>query len=213
MGHKLVTRHFGYNIWVTMVHSDEFFLHNPLKVIRQAKKEGADYVKWRALHVLPHVSEYDESYLENPGASVSKLFRHYYHYGPKGSFLEYRMFQSIPGLKWESGQGNIIPRNMKKVLSLYPAYLHYKVHNLSMSPYTPEGIHKQHWNKVSEISYKSSNSKRGVGIRWNVKKTSDFFVDHFPNSNKYKYISKLEGDGNIERYLDIGESFKGLTHC
>lgn len=212
MGQKLVTSHFGYGVWVTMVHSDEFYLHNPLKVIEKAENEGADHVKWRALHVLPHVSEY-ENYLKNSNAPVSELFHHYYHYGPKGSFLENRMFRNTPGLKWEPGQGNILPRNMKKVLSLYPAYLHYKVHNLSLSAYTEEGIHKQHWNKVTERSYKSSDAKRGVGIRWSVKDTRDFFVDHFPNSHKYKYISKLGEDGSIESYLDIDESFKGFTAC
>ena len=59
----------------------------------------------------------------------------------------------------------------------------------------------------------SDTMEQGTIIRWNVKETRDFFVDHFPNSHKYKYVSKLEGDANIESYLDIGESFKGLTNC
>ena len=212
LGHALVTKHFGYDLWITMLHTDEFFLHNPLKVIQKAEKEGADHVKWRALHVLPHVSEY-ENYLSSPGAPVADLFHHYYHFGPlKGSFLEDRMFLSVPGLVWDSSQGKVIPSYLKKSLSVHPSYLHYKVHNLSSSTYNTNGIHKNHWNKVSEDSYRKKISKRGVGIRWKIQSTRDFFVDHFPNSNKYKYISIFK-NGKIEDYLEIGESFKGLTVC
>mmetsp|Transcript_6375 Transcript_6375/g.21305 ORF Transcript_6375/g.21305 Transcript_6375/m.21305 type:complete len:346 (+) Transcript_6375:93-1130(+) len=213
LGHKIITRKFGYDLWITMAHTDEFYVHSPLKVIEQAEKENADFVSWRALHVLPHPSEY-ENYLLNPDAPVPQLFRHYYHFGPaKGAFLERRMFYSKPGLHWDHRQGSILPLNLKKEVSIKPAYMHYKVHDLSLDAYTTSGIHRKHWSKVSDEGYaKHKYEKRGVGIRWKVHHVRDFFVDHWPNSSKYKYVSKYENN-KIEPYLDIGESFKDSYRC
>ena len=163
-----------------MAHSDVFYFHSPLKIIDKAEKESADFVKWHALHVLPHPSEY-ENYIKNPDSPVTELFRHYHHYGPlKGAFLEYRMFLNKPDLHWDIKQGSIIPLNLKKQLSVHPAYIHYKVHDLTRDAYTLDGMHKNHWNKVSQQSYSNPNAKQGVGIRWKVCTTQDFFVDHFP---------------------------------
>lgn len=214
LGHKLVTDIFGYNIWITMAHADEFFFHSPLKIIDQAEKEKADFVKWRALHVLPHPSEYNY-YLEHKDVPVTDLFRHYYHFGPgskKGSFLESRMFRSRADLYWNHKQGTILPVGLNKELSLHPAYLHYKVHDLSTAAYTVEGIHKHHWSRVSSEGYDDPRTKRGVGIRWRVQSLRDFFVDHFPNSKKYDHVSRFDGK-NIESYLDIGDKFKGDAEC
>jgi len=212
LGHGLVTEIFGHDVWITMAHSDEFFVHSPLKVIEHAAKESADFVRWRALHVLPHPSEY-EYFLSHEDAPVTELFRHYYHYGPtKGSFLERRMFFNKPGLRWDHRQGLILPMNLRRESSIHPAYLHYKVHNLSLAAYTQDGIHRQHWNKVTDDSYENPTAKRGVGIRWKVRNVRDFFVDKFPNSNKYSHLSKYQ-DRKIERYLDVGDEFKDLFEC
>ena len=212
LGYKLVTDIFGLGIWITMAHTDEFYVHSPLKIIDLAEKEKADFVRWRALHVLPHPSEY-ENYQNHRRAPVTELFRHYYHYGPgKGSFLESRMFRSSAKLYWDHKQGSILPLNLKKEISVHPAYMHYKVHNLSLDAYTIEGVHKQHWDHVSSRAYSNPNSKLGVGIRWKVQSERDFFVDHFPNSKKYNYVSKFENN-MIESYLDVGEIFKDNYAC
>jgi len=212
LGTDLVTELFGYDVWITMAHSDEFYYHSPLKIIELAEKEGAELVKWRALHILPHPGEY-ENYIKNPDSPVTELFRHYYHYGPeKGAFLEYRMFLNKPDLTWDHKQGSLLPLQLKKQLSIYPAYLHYKVHELTLDAYTSEGIHKNHWNKVSRKSYSKPDTKQGVGIRWNVHATRDFFVDHFPNSKKYNYVSVFENN-HIESYLDVGDEYKEYGKC
>jgi len=212
LGHELITNIFGYGVWITMAHSDEFYVHSPLKVIERAKIEKADYVRWSALHVLPHPSEF-KHFLAHPDAPVTEIFRHYYHFGPvKGAFLESRMFLNKPDLLWKVDQGSILPKNIEKELSLHPAYMHYKVHELSLDSYTVDGVHKNHWNKVVDEVYVNPNAKRGVGIRWKVEKVSDFFVDHFPNSKKYKYVS-VSNNGVIEKYLDIGDDFKDAFPC
>jgi hypothetical protein len=213
LGHKLITQQFGYNVWITMAHTDEFYIHSPFKVIKQAEIEKADFVRWSALHVLPHPSEY-ESFLRNPGSPVTELFRHYYHFGPtKGAFLESRMFYSKIGLSWRNMQGSILPSNLKKEFSLHPAYMHYKLYQLSLDAYTSEGVHKRHWDRVSSDMYQNADAKKGVGIRWNVQNIRDFFVDHFPNSKKYNHISVLGKNNMIEKYLDIGEKFKDRFFC
>lgn len=205
LGHRLVSKHFGYDIWITMAHTDEFYVHSPKAVAEHAQAEGADHVKWRALHVLPHPSEYN-LYLRNPDTPAPELFRHYHHYGPKGSFTEYRTFFSSRKLFWQRKQGEIIPQtNLKRVATILPSYLHYKVHNLSTSAYTLEGIHKQHWNHVTRSAYSKPNYKTGVGIRWRVSTTRDFFVSKWPGSSKYTHVSRF--DGTIEHYLDIGKKF------
>ena len=122
------------------------------------------------------------------------------------------MFLNKPGLKWEKNQGALLPGNLKKELKLHPAYLHYKVHNLSLNAYTPEGLHRQHWSAVSDEAYKNPNSKRGVGIRWNITHLRDFFVDHWPGSSKYDH-SSIFLNGSIEKYLDIGSEFRDILSC
>lgn len=212
LGHKLISNLFGDKVWITMAHTDEFYIHSPFKIIDRAEKEGADFVMWQALHVLPHPSEY-ENYLRNPNAPVTEIFRHYHHFGPsKGAFLEARMFFSSPGLRWEQRQGSIIPMNLKRSLSVHPSYLHYKVHDLSLDAYTPDGIHRNHWNRVPISVYKNPQAKRGVGIRWKVNNSRDFFVEHFPNSRKYTHVSEFR-DNSIESYLDIGEIYKDTFDC
>lgn len=212
LGHMLVTASFGFNVWITMAHTDEFYYHNPFKVIDQAAAEKADHIRWSALHVLPHPSEYNY-YLTHKDSPVTELFRHYYHFGPKkGAFLESRMFLNKPGLKWGKQQGVLLPGNLGREFKLHPAYLHYKVHNLSLSSYTPLGVHRQHWNTVSDNAYKNPNAKRGVGIRWNITHAHDFFVDHWPGSAKYNHCS-IFLNGSIEEYLDIGSEFRGISDC
>ncbi len=212
LGHELVTKLFGYDVWITMAHSDEFYYHSPLKIIEKAERENADFVKWQALHILPNPSEY-EYYLQHPGAPVTELFKHYYHFGPqKGAFLESRMFFSKPELQWNNRQGLLLPLNLKRELSVHPSYMHYKVHNLTTAAYTANGIHKTHWNRVSRVAYKNPTAKPGVGIRWNISSTRDFFVHSFPNSKKYDHISVLRNN-RIEKYLDIGEEYKDEEPC
>ena len=212
LGHKLVTNAFGFNVWITMAHTDEFYYHNPFIVMDRATAEEADFIRWSALHVLPHPSEYSY-YLMHKEAPVTELFRHYYHFGPKkGAFLESRMFLNKPGLKWEKKQGVLLPGNLKRELKLHPAYLHYKVHNLTLNAYTAQGVHRQHWNAVSDKAYKNPNGKRGVGIRWNITHIRDFFVDHWPGSSKYNHCS-IFLNGSIEKYLDIGSEFRDISDC
>ena len=202
----------NYKLGKYMAHTDEFYYHSPFKVISSAVANNADFIRWRALHVLPHPSEYSY-YLKHKNSPVTELFRHYYHFGPKkGAFLEYRMFLNKPGLTWDKSQGLLIPNNLKREFKLHPAYLHYKVHNLTLSACTPDGIHKQHWNKVSDEAYSNLNSKRGVGIRWKVVSTRDFFVDHWPYSSKYNHCS-IYLNGTIEPYLDIGSEFRDTSTC
>jgi hypothetical protein len=110
-------------------------------------------------------------------------------------------------------QGSILPSNLKKEFSLHPAYMHYKLYQLSLDAYTSEGVHKRHWDRVSSDMYQNADAKKGVGIRWNVQNIRDFFVDHFPNSKKYNHISVLGKNNMIEKYLDIGEKFKDRFFC
>ncbi len=205
LGHDLISKHFGYDIWITMAHTDEFFIHSPLSVIDFATKENADHVRWRALHVLPHPSEF-ENFTRHADAPVHTLFRHYYHYGPKrGSFLEQRTFFSTKGLEWDKRQGALLPRNLKKTSSIYPSYLHYKLHNLSLSAYDELGTHRQHWNRVAESSYSKKKQQKGVGIFWSVKVTRDFFVSRWPGNERYSHVSVFRD--HVESYLEIGDIF------
>ena len=206
LGHDLISKHFGYNIWITMAHTDEFFIHSPLSAIDFATKENADHIRWRALHVLPHPSEF-ENFTRHAHAPVHTLFRHYHHYGPKrGSFLEHRTFFSTKGVEWDKRQGALLPRNLKKTSSIHPSYLHYKVHNLSLSAYDEQGTHRQHWNRVAESSYsKNKQQRKGVGIFWSVKVTRDFFVSRWPGNERYSHVSVFHD--RVESYLDIGDIF------
>lgn len=167
LGHQLVSKHFGYNVWITMVHTDEFFVHSPVAAAQFAEMHNADYIKWRALHVLPHPSEY-RAYLSNPNAPVTSLFRHYHHFGPRrkpGAFLESRTFFSTRGLRWSQKHAQILPFNLRRRASIRPAYLHFKLHNLSLDVYDEAGYHKGHWNNVH---INSSNKNSVPRVRFEI---------------------------------------------
>ena len=54
----ILTEKYGYGFWVTIAHCDEFYYHDPRKIVQLAEDENIDGIYWYALHVLPHPSEF-----------------------------------------------------------------------------------------------------------------------------------------------------------
>mmetsp|Transcript_7137 Transcript_7137/g.14458 ORF Transcript_7137/g.14458 Transcript_7137/m.14458 type:complete len:458 (-) Transcript_7137:2630-4003(-) len=226
LGHELAQEHFGNSgYWIHIAHTDEFLYHSPRTVFRAADEAKADAIRWLALHVIPHTTEYD-SYLANPVQPVHRMFRHYYFYSnrPGGAFRESRSFKNTPYQNYSLRWCEVVPDSVKRYWDGTPAYIHYKLWNLTLDAYTADGVHKHHWNRVEEKEWKkielqaaekaklkglsSSNFRRGVGMRMALKTIRDFFVDKWPVCCKYTTNSVF--NGFIASTLNVGEHLRVL---
>lgn len=220
VGQLIANERFGASgYWIHICHTDEFLYHSPRKVFRAADKAGVDAIGWFALHVIPHTSEYDR-YLRDSAAPVARKFRHYFYMAKteKGAFVESRSFKNSPSQVYSRRWAEVIPDSVQKVWQKHPAYIHYKLWNLTLNAYSSDGMHKHHWNKVDSTVWKvldqaakakkgaNATFNRGTGIRWQVSKLADFFKSEWPHCCKYKENSIYKG--KIEPTLDhFGGSF------
>eukprot|EP00242_Pyramimonas_sp_CCMP2087_P005188 CAMPEP_0198197298 /NCGR_PEP_ID=MMETSP1445-20131203/903_1 /TAXON_ID=36898 /ORGANISM="Pyramimonas sp., Strain CCMP2087" /LENGTH=428 /DNA_ID=CAMNT_0043866547 /DNA_START=386 /DNA_END=1670 /DNA_ORIENTATION=- len=224
LGQEIAKSRFGdTGYWIHIAHTDEFLYHSPRKVFRAAEKAGADAIKWHALHIIPHTSEF-ERYQSNRYLPVHKLFQHYYFFEDKrdGAFKESRSFQQLPYQKYVVRWCEVVPDTVKKYWNLSPSYMHYKLWNLTLDAYTADGVHKHHWNRVDEKHWEKLEKesadkaaskgqagggtfKRGVGTRMSMEKIEDFFKDDWPACCKYKSNSVF--DGKLLPSLNKGNIF------
>jgi hypothetical protein len=162
---KLIQKHWGYDNWVMVCHTDSFYYHIPRLVARAAQADDADHIVWYALHVLPHPKEF-ELHTMHPSLPVTKKFRHFHWYGyPKGGFGEHRMFKNRVdldfGVEWCSGP----PHGVNFLWDKHPAYLHYKIPYPDISLYDEDGHHKVHFSNMKlhpkDPFFRAQNGKNG----------------------------------------------------
>lgn len=207
-GHEEIIRRYGQKgQWIHMLHTDEFPIHNIRTVTAAAERTGADTIKWQALHVLPHPTEFPK-FMRCGQGLVHNLFRHYHYMdNSKGGFQEYRTFRNFKGSAFRGEWCETVPKfGLRKTWSprMQPAYLHYKLWNLTLSTYTPDGRSRRAFNRVSKKAYQEKGvpvEKQGTGIRFNVSKIEDFFHEAWPHCCKYKAVGIYHG--KIDRRIDI----------
>jgi len=216
-GHEEIIRRYGQKgQWIHLLHTDEFPVHNIRTVTDAAERAGADTIKWQALHIIPHPAEFSK--FTNCGRGlIRNLFRHYHYMdSSKGGFQEYRTFRNTKGTAFKGEWCETVPKiGLKKTWSprMQPAYLHYKLWNLTLSTYTPEGRSRRAFNNVAQKAYEKKgvpNEKQGTGIRFNVSKIEDFFHGSWPHCCKYKAVGLY--NGAIDDRIDISTFDPEVKH-
>ncbi|MDD2462692.1 MAG: hypothetical protein PHI97_01720 [Desulfobulbus sp.] len=56
----IIREHEKGDVWVTLMHGDEIFYHNPLEVVELAQISECNCVEWYAPHFFPHKKDYKE---------------------------------------------------------------------------------------------------------------------------------------------------------
>jgi drug/metabolite transporter (DMT)-like permease len=138
----ILTAKYGYGFWVTMAHCDEFYYHDPRKIVQLAEDEDVDGIYWFALHVLPHPSEYN-AFKVNTSLPATTLFHHYHYYGEKGGFQDFRSFKHNPKVHFRNEWSAMKPEGLNMIWSEHPAYLHYKVKQVNVKNYDKQGHNLQ----------------------------------------------------------------------
>jgi hypothetical protein len=180
--------------WVTLMHGDEMFFHDPQLSISVAEKLDCNLVRWFAAHFFPHCKDLKNwDVLKN--LPVYERFTYYAHY-KSSCWIEDRQFKITEGMYYEEGQhSGVLPLSPVhyKPLPVYPVYHHFKVWNLDLNSYTFEHSSKYH-KKVAR-----PNGKWGV-VHYAPKKFEQFFISKYP---KYPCTSRFDGSfGKLSREFD-----------
>lgn len=164
------------NTWITLLHGDEIFYHNPRKVAEEADSTDSDKVSWYAMQYFLHSSD------KSRWSELSKLSleeRVTWYSTNELPFIEFRQFKLYEKTSFDLYQhGHLVPSNLiKKEFEKKPIYKHYKA-------YDPN------------ITLESNK-------RWGIQGDSifvDIYKDHYGN---YSQAHKFSGNfGKFEEGLE-----------
>jgi hypothetical protein len=170
--------------WITLMHGDEMFYHDPNISIAVSEKKGCNLVRWYAAHFFPHKNDY-KNWETLKWLPVHERFTYYAHY-KNGCWIEDRQFRIVRGMKYNIDRhSGVLPVSPVPYIPLqvYPIYRHFKVWNLSMESYQAE-----HSEKYGKTVFRPAG-KWGL-VHYTPKKIRDFFIRKYP---KYPRVSKFDG--------------------
>ena len=115
------------NTWVTLMHGDEIFYHDPRKVAEEANSEGCDGVKWYAMHYFLHTTDKDR-WDELSKKSVEERVTWYAtNEQPCEEFRQFKLYtHSVFNI---NTHGFLEPWGLTKMYSKTPIYKHYKAYD------------------------------------------------------------------------------------
>ena len=161
----------GYGCWITELHGDEIYYHDPRKVISAAEKEGADGVVWYAMHFFLHKTDKKNW---NRLKLMSAEDRLTYYAIDKRPWKEFRQFKFYDKSVYFLPRHSVTkPRGINHIFSKRPIYKHLKV-------YCPRQfeIFKGRWGglypKKSEGIFMSDMPFRGKYYRHTIKFDGSF---------------------------------------
>ena len=120
-----IRRREGYGHWITLLMGDEIFYHSPRKVIQAAEKEGADGIRWYAMHFFLHTSD-KTRWNEIKSLPMEQRVTHYAI--NEKPWSEFRQFKFHEGVKYDIHVNHPRPEGIRKIFSKRPIYKHYKVY-------------------------------------------------------------------------------------
>ncbi len=161
---------YGYDGWFTLLHGDEIFYDDPIKMAEVAEREGAERINWYAINFFLHTSDKGKD-LE----AVRSVQERVAWYCP--GFLEIRSFKNKKGIYYDLDRhGKVVPEGVSwKISRHFPIYKHY--------PY----------RSVKQIFLKKKlceTSTFNLTTWMNIKAIDDCFQEILPN---YKVARNFDG--------------------
>ena len=159
---------YGCGGWITLLHGDEIFYDNPLKIAEAAEGEGAEKVNWYVMDFFLHTSDRDKDLQK-----IKSIQERISWYCP--GFLEIRQFKNSERISYDLGQAGVLPRGVGwRTYSKFPVYKHYPFRSVAQIMWKRQ----HHQGKVFTPTY-----NRIAG-------EASCFVDILPN---YKVARKFDG--------------------
>lgn len=170
--------------WITLMHGDELFYHDPRLSIKFAELTGKNCVKWFSPHFFPHKKDKKTGKWNKQSVPVYEKYTWYAH-NFFGCWIEDRQFKLIKGMYYSLDQHkNVLPISPIKYtpLQAFPILSHFKVWNLDVTTYTET-------QKKTGLRQKG---KFGV-IPYSPNTLDDFFIEKLPN---HPCVSQYQGGFN-----------------
>lgn len=163
------------NTWVTLLHGDEIFYHNPRKVAEEANSTGCDGVEWYTMHFFLHTTDKEKW---DRLANLSVEERVTWYATNEEPCREFRQFKLCAHSVFDiETHGFLEPWGVTKKYQKYPIYKHYKA-------YDP-------------------NVNLDCRERWGLQGSSVFVDRYTDNCGNYRQAHKFEGDfGKWEEGLE-----------
>lgn len=186
--------------WVTLLHGDEIFYHDPNTAVALASLNGFNVVVWYACHFFLTRDDLCQWKFLKDKPLEKKIT---WYATNKYPWKEYRQFQIQPDSHYEVNiHAKVIPfsENMK-MMPVFPIYKHYKIWNMNLDDY--EVVYStKHEKNVSKLKEKWGQ------LQWEIKQFEDFFIDFYPG-----YEEKHQFKGHFGRFeTQMNHALEGLYH-
>ncbi len=180
--------------WITLMHGDEMFFHDPQISISVAEKLDCNLIRWFAAHFFPHRNDL-KNWSRLKDLPVYERFTYFAHY-KKACWIEDRQFKITAGMHYQEGQhSGVLPFSpvAYRPLPAHPVYHHFKVWDLNINSYTIEYSGKYRKNIARP------SGKWGM-VHYTPKTFEKFFIKKYP---KYPRTSRFDGSfGSLSREYD-----------
>lgn len=200
--------------WVVCSMADEWYYHDPKKIVNAGVEPWANVISWNQLNILPHPSE-KETYLScGDDYNPTKIFKHFWVRDNYKTCFEPRMFKYTGTEVWthmipwcnNPVAGRIEPLSHNIKSSLVPTYFHYKVFDLDPEKYKDDGFgHFEKSRLNTGLGYAKAMEPR------TIETIDDLFFDEdniYCNLGRdddggeylHGYCIKIPDDGLLEPY-------------
>ena len=180
--------------WVTIMHGDEIFHHDPNEAIVLASFSQSNTISWYSAFFFPHKDDWPD-WERLKALPLEERFLHYAHYGDHG-YEEFRQFKIEPGMYYNPAQhSRVVPEGRTLVdFVAFPVFKHYKVWDLDPAHYDLTEFDPRYGNAAMNAKDKWGS------IRYAPRELKDFFIENFP---KFTHCSRFDGSfGPLEASYD-----------
>jgi hypothetical protein len=182
--------------WVTLMHGDELFYHDPKVSIEIAEKKGANFVKWGSAHFFPHKSQFAK-WDQLDDMPFNKKLCYYGHFENK-FFLENRQFRIEKDSNYDLQlHGCVLPTKRKVhyvAYKKYPILIHYKIWNVDLKNYNS-------LNTTNKIEPQNSTVKgKWSQLPFEINSKNDLFLEKLPGYPCTSYFD--DNFGRLEEEYD-----------
>lgn len=160
---------FGCEGWFTLLHGDEIFYDNPVKMAERAEREGAEKINWSAMNFFMHTSDFGKDW-----DAISSVQKRVTWYCP--GFLEIRSFKNKKGIYYKlEDRHKVLPYGIGwHMFSKYPVYKHYPFRSVAQMRKKKE----QHTKTGFAVTYRGLDDEE------------NYFKDILPG---YKIARQFDG--------------------
>jgi glycosyltransferase involved in cell wall biosynthesis len=119
---------YGAEGWFTLLHGDEIFYDNPIKIAEMAEKAGAEKVNWQPHNFFLHTSDMNKDF-----SAIKSVQDRVTWYSP-AECVEIRQYRNKPGIQYDIYRYNwILPKGIGlKTILYFPNYKHYVYRSAEM---------------------------------------------------------------------------------